>query len=153
MATVSGNTFSDGAYLQLGYSGNTSNKVVTVSANSFNAINDGMHAGLGLVLVKGSPLPIVSGNAFTGDGTAFRYIDSAVGFKRIGVGGLNTVEIDGIPKTFNSLTSGGQNNDSFSGTNADEWFNGDVGNDTINGGAGNDYLYGGGQSPCHPRWC
>lgn len=35
-ATVSGNTFSDGAYLQLGYSGNTSNKVVTVSGNTFN---------------------------------------------------------------------------------------------------------------------
>lgn len=142
-ATVSGNIFSDGAYLQLGYLGNTSNKVVTVSGNTFNTISDGMNAGPGLVLVQGSALPTVSENAFTGDGTAFRYVDSAVGSKRIGNGGSNTVEFGGISKTFNSLTSGGQNNDTFTGTNANEWFNGDAGNDTINGGAGNDYLYGG----------
>lgn len=142
-ATVSGNTFRDGAYLQLGYSGNTSNKVVTVFDNTFNTIRDGMNAGSGLVLVQGSALPTVSGNAFTGAGTAFRYINSSVGFKRIGVDGSNTVEIGGTLKTFSSLTSGGQNNDSFSGTNANEWFNGDAGNDTIGGGAGNDYLYGG----------
>jgi Ca2+-binding RTX toxin-like protein len=145
-ATVSGNTFSNGSYLQLGYSGNTSNKVVTVSANTFNTIKDGMNAGPGLVLVKGSALPTFSGNIFTGDGTAFRYIDSAVGFKRIGVGVVfNTVEIGGIPKTFNSLTSGGQGDDTILGAQGsiNEWFNGDAGNDTINGRAGNDYLYGG----------
>jgi len=142
-ATVSGNTFSDGAYLQLGYSGNTSAKLVTVSGNTFNTIHDGVNAGSGLVLIQGSALPTVSGNAFTGAGTAFRSIDSAVGFRRIGVGGSNTVAIGGTPRTFNSLASGGQNNDTITGTTADDWSSGDAGNDTINGGAGNDYLYGG----------
>lgn len=146
-ATVSGNTFSDGAYLQLGYSGNTSSKIVTVSGNTFNTINDGSNQGAGLVLVQGSALPNVVGNAFKGNGTAFRYISSAVGSRRIGTGvgsgGSNTVEIGGMAIAFSTLTSGGQNNDTITGTANNDWINGDDGNDTINGGSGNDYLYGG----------
>jgi Ca2+-binding RTX toxin-like protein len=143
-ATVSGNTFSDGAYLQLGYSGNTSSKIVTVSGNTFGTIRDGLNAGPGLVLVKGSALPKVSLNKFNGDGTAFRYIDSAVGFKRIGgTDGVNTVKIGMKEITFYSLASGGQNSDSVGGTANNDWINGDAGNDTISGGRGNDYLFGG----------
>ncbi len=138
-ATVADNIFSDGAYLQLGYVGNTSSKAVTVIGNTFNTINE----GVGLVLVQGSASPTVTGNAFRGDGTAFRYISSAVGSRRIGTGGANTVEINGTDLTFSSLTSGGQNSDNINGTASEDWINGDDGNDTINGRAGNDYILGG----------
>lgn len=95
------------------------------------------------MLVEGRATPTVSGNAFRGDGLAFRFISSAAGSRRIGAGGANTVEINGVDTAFASLISGGQNNDAINGNGGAEWINGDDGNDTVNGGGGNDYIIGG----------
>ncbi|MFN5466190.1 MAG: calcium-binding protein [Cyanobacteriota bacterium] len=146
---LSGNTFSDGAFLDL--LGNISG--VTFGANTFNTIANGF--GIRLTNpVSGTPLtgnlPFITGSiVFTGAGLPLKLVNATNGsFKTLEnstgtTGATATITVNGL--VFDRLTAGGQGNDNLgSSTGAyRDWINGDDGNDTINGFANADYMIGG----------
>ncbi|WP_323205233.1 calcium-binding protein [Synechococcus sp. BA-132 BA5] len=133
-ATLTGNTFEKGSYLDL-YGVLQS---ITLTSNTFATISDGF--GIRITGPTVTPAPVLAGtNVFTGPGLPLKYVDSS---NNKFVSLVGSVTVNGT--SFNKLTAGGQGNDVI--TLADgfaDWVNGDNGNDTINGGNLNDYLIGG----------
>ena len=137
-ATLSGNTFTQGSYLDL--YGNISGITLgaTSTINTFNTINNGY--GIRVTSPNAGAAPTFLGtNAFTGGGLPLKYVNATANTSYTLTGGIITV--GGI--SFTNLIAGGQADDSFSGTANADWINGDDGNDSISGGAGNDSILGG----------
>lgn len=142
-ATVSGNTFNNGTYLDL--YGDVSN--ITITGNTFNLIPGGVGIRLNATsssgnLLVGMPImpaaiPLATPNIFNGDGIPLKYVGTSPGGMTMNA----TVVING--STFQSMTAGTQGPDNLTLNGLANWVNGDDGNDTINGLAGNDYLLGG----------
>ena len=132
-ATLTGNTFKDGSYLDL--NGKISD--ITLNNNNFETISGG--SAIRITAPNPGTLPTLSGtNVFTGLGLPLKYENSAAG---TGITLTGAVTISGV--NFNTLSAGGQGNDTLTGTAGADWINGDNGNDSLNGSAGNDYLSGG----------
>lgn len=133
-ATLSGNTFNNGSYLDLyGVS-----KPIALVGNTFATIAGGF--GIRITGPTVSVLPTLSGgNVFTGPGLALKYVDAANN-KSVSLVGSSTVN----GTTFTKLTAAGQGDDNLTLANGfADWVSGDNGNDTINGGDLNDVLLGG----------
>jgi hypothetical protein len=138
LATLVGNTFEQGSYLDL--YGNIAS--ITLTDNTFNTVA----GGYGIrITAPSTGVPILGGtfgagtnNAFTGPGLALKHVNAADN-QSITLSG--DVLINGVQ--FTALTAGGQGNDALNLAGGADWVNGDDGNDTINGADGNDYLIGG----------
>lgn len=142
-ATLSGNTFENGSYLDL----YDVSKLITLTANTFSTIADGF--GLRVNGPTVGVLPVLAGtNVFSGPGLALKYVDPGNN-KSISLTGTSTVN----GNSFTKLTAGGQGNDTLTlAAGFTDWVSGDDGNDSIStgdladvllGGAGNDTLTGG----------
>ncbi len=142
-ATLTGNTFENGSYLDL-YG---VNKLITLTSNTFSTIADGF--GLRINGPTVGVLPVLAGtNVFSGPGLALKYVDPGEN-KFISLTGTSTVN----GASFTKLTAGGQGNDTLTlAPGFTDWVSGDDGNDSIStgdladvllGGAGNDTLTGG----------
>ncbi len=133
-ATLTGNTFEKGSYLDL----YDVSKLITLTANNFATIADGF--GLRVNGPTVGVLPVLAGtNVFTGPGLPLKYVDSNNN-KFISLAG--NVTVNGT--SFTKITAGGQGNDTINlAAGFTDWVNGDDGNDSINGGDLNDYLMGG----------
>jgi Ca2+-binding RTX toxin-like protein len=161
-ATVQGNTFKNGAFLDLygdvsavsindGGSGllSDANKFETVYGGAGIRFNKTTTSGVQLVTYNpGSMTGIdIQRNVFSGYGLAITNVDSTPGsvivnnsFNKIRTGSTTALpEIN-----FNRQHAGGSgsNNIAPTGNNRD-WINAGAGNDTANGGQGDDYLIGG----------
>ncbi len=142
-ATLSGNTFENGSYLDL----YDVSKPITLTANTFSTIANGF--GLRITGPTVGVLPVLAGtNVFSGPGLALKYVDAGNN-KSISLTGTSTVN----GASFTKLTAGGQGNDTLTlAAGFTDWVSGDDGNDSIStgdlndvllGGAGNDTLTGG----------
>ncbi len=142
-ATLSGNTFENGSYLDL----YDVSKPITLTNNTFNTIAGGF--GLRITGPTVGVLPVLTGtNVFNGPGLALKYVDAGNN-KSISLTGTSTVN----GASFTKLTAGGQGNDTLTlAAGFTDWVSGDDGNDAIStgdladvllGGAGNDTLTGG----------
>jgi Ca2+-binding RTX toxin-like protein len=137
-ATLSGNTFNQGSYLDLygDISGITLGAVSTT--NTFTTIANGF--GIRVTAPNTVAAPTLLGtNAFTGTGLPLKYVNatSNAGYRL--TGGIITV----AGTSFVNLIAGGQGDDVISGTANPDWINGDDGNDSISGLAGIDSILGG----------
>jgi Ca2+-binding RTX toxin-like protein len=142
-ATLTGNAFQNGSYLDL----IDVNKLITLTSNTFSTIANGF--GLRINGPTVGVLPVLAGtNVFSGPGLALKYVDVGNN-KSISLTGTSTVN----GASFAKLTAGGQGNDTLTlaGRFAD-WVSGDDGDDVIStgdladvllGGGGNDTLTGG----------
>jgi Ca2+-binding RTX toxin-like protein len=127
-ATLTGNSFSDGSYLDLyGSVG-----AITLNANTFNTIANGYGIRMSDALT-GTPT-MTGTNVFTGGGLALKFVKATVGFTSLTTAGAFTV--NGF--TFSNLFAGGQASDSITGNTSNNWISGDTGNDTLTGGLGDD---------------
>jgi Ca2+-binding RTX toxin-like protein len=142
-ATLSGNSFANGSYLDL----YDVSKSITLTNNIFSTIAGGF--GIRITGPTVGVLPVLTGtNVFSGAGLALKYVDAGDN-KSISLTGTSTV--NGTP--FTKLTAGGQGNDTLTlAAGFADWVSGDDGNDAISsgdladvllGGAGNDTLTGG----------
>ena len=142
-ATLAGNTFENGSYLDL----YDVSKPITLTSNTFTTIADGF--GLRINGPTVGELPVLTGtNVFSGPGLALKYVDPGDN-KFISLTGTSTVN----GNAFTKLTAGGQGNDTLTlAAGFADWVSGDDGNDSIStgdradvllGGAGNDTLTGG----------
>jgi len=131
-ATLAGNTFSNGSYLDLyGNVGNISLNG-TSSANTFNTIAGGYGIRMTDALTG---TPTVSGNnVFTGSGLALKFVKATPGSTSLTTSGTFTVN----GSTFINLFAGGQASDTITGNSTANWISGDTGNDTLTGGGGDD---------------
>lgn len=140
-ATLSGNTFQDGSYVDL-Y--NTVSGL-TFSGNTFATIDGGFGIRATPAL-SGSPT-FTGTNTFTGTGLALKYqtstANSALMYSTSGSFNVGS-------KSFVRLIACGQGDDSINFTSAPysigsnaAWISGDTGNDSLTGGLGNDCLLGG----------
>ena len=156
-ANISGNTFDDGAFLDL-YGDVTA---ITIddnggesTGNTFNTIYGGVGikfnrtSSSGATLVTNNPETggsvMISANDFTGYGLAI-INNNTVNTGLVTVFGQNTVTAGTLAtQTFDRLVAGGSNNNNINvaGNNRD-WINAGAGNDTISSGQGNDYIIGG----------
>jgi hypothetical protein len=153
-AMVSGNTFENGAFLDL-YGDLTS--VSIDDGNTFNTLYGGCGIKFnrlsisGAVLktadiVDGVPISImVTNNTFTGYGmaivnnnTSTTQTASFMGTNNVKTGSLST-------KTFDRFIAGGSVNQTINatGTTTRDWINAGAGNDSINANGGDDYIIGG----------
>jgi Ca2+-binding RTX toxin-like protein len=142
-ATLSGNTFENGSYLDL----YDVSKLITLTSNTFSTIANGF--GLRINGPTVGVLPVLAGtNVFSGPGLALKYVDPGTN-KSISLTGTSTVN----GNSFTKLTAGGQGNDTLTlAAGFTDWASGDDGDDAIStgdladvllGGAGNDTLTGG----------
>ena len=142
-ATLSGNTFENGSYLDL----YDVSKLITLTSNTFSTIANGF--GLRINGPTVGVLPVLAGtNVFSGPGLALKYVDPGNN-KSISLTGTSTVN----GNSFTKLTAGGQGNDTLTlAAGFTDWASGDDGDDAIStgdladvllGGAGNDTLTGG----------
>jgi Ca2+-binding RTX toxin-like protein len=133
-ATLSGNTFNFGSYLDL--YGTISG--ITLTSNTFTTITNGY--GIRVTSPNTGAAPTLSGtNAFTGTGLPLKYVNATANAGYTLTGGTITV----AGTSFVNLIAGGQGDDVISGTANPDWINGDDGNDSISGLAGNDSILGG----------
>lgn len=134
-ATLSGNTFNNGSYLDL----YDVNRPITLTNNTFATIADGF--GIRITGPTVGVIPTLTGsNVFTGPGLALKYVDPGANKSVTPVGGAT---INGV--AFTKLTAFGQGDDSATlDAGFTDWVNGDDGNDTINSGNLNDFVFGGG---------
>ena len=162
-ATVIGNTFRQGSYLDL--YGNVSN--ISVSSNTFSTIygttptspasspscgirfNKTSSSGATLSGTSGISTK-VTGNTFNGTGLAIVNNDStANSIIAINTTGTNTVRLGTstptIQQTFRNMYAAGKGSDTmnYGSSTTTNWISGDEGNDTITGGSANDYIIGG----------
>jgi hypothetical protein len=162
-ATVTGNTFRQGSYLDL--YGDVSN--ITVSGgNTFSTIygttptsptspscgirfNKTSSSGATLSGTSGISTK-VTGNIFNGTGLAIVNNDStANSIIAINSTSTNTVRLGtstpSIFQTFRNMYAAGKGADTmnYSSSTTTNWISGDQGNDTITGGTVNDYIIGG----------
>jgi Ca2+-binding RTX toxin-like protein len=132
IASLSGNTFQDGSYLDL-YGTLAS---ITLTSNTFNTIANGY--GIRVTATGVSGTPTMGGTSvFTGAGLPLKYVSGTANSSYTLTG---TSTVNGA--SFAKLIAGGQGNDTITGSAANEWINGDDGDDSITSGCGNDYLYG-----------
>ncbi len=142
-ATLTGNTFQNGSYLDL----YAVSKLITLTSNTFSSIANGF--GLRINGPTVGVLPVLTGtNVFNGPGLALKYVDAGDN-KSISLTGTSTVN----GASFTKLTAAGQGNDTLAlAAGFTDWVSGDDGNDSIStgdladvllGGAGNDTLTGG----------
>ncbi|MBD2719360.1 hypothetical protein [Synechococcus sp. FACHB-909] len=142
-ATLSGNIFENGSYLDL----YDVSKLITLTSNTFSTIANGF--GLRINGPTVGVLPVLAGtNVFSGPGLALKYVDPGTN-KSISLTGTSIVN----GASFTKLTAGGQGNDTLTlAAGFTDWVSGDDGNDSIStgdladvllGGAGNDTLTGG----------
>lgn len=158
-ATLSGNAFQDGSYLDLygDITGVAFQNDSLGNGNSFTTIANGF--GIRVTAAAGAPRnvnltgpPTFSGTTtFTGPGLALKYESASAGFINYfnaSSPASNTFTVNGA--NYNRLIAGGQADDTMSlfstlngppQTNA--WISGDTGNDSIVAGPLNDYLLGG----------
>jgi len=144
-ATLTGNTFSDGSYLDLygNISGITIGAVATT--NTFNTITDPNTSlpGYGIRITApntpASTKTLLGNTVFTGPGLPLKYVNATANTSYTLTGG--TITVNG--STFTNLIAGGQGADTISGTSNADWINGDDGADSISGLAGNDFILGG----------
>jgi len=131
-ATLSGNTFSDGSYLDL-YGNVGSIKINdSTTANTFNTIANGY--GIRMTdAITGTPT-ITGSNVFTGGGLALKFEKATAGSTSLTTSGAFTVN----GSTFINLFAGGQASDTITGSSTANWISGDTGNDSLTGGAGDD---------------
>ncbi|MEI6616862.1 MAG: hypothetical protein WCL59_09845 [Cyanobium sp. ELA507] len=131
-ATLSGNTFSDGSYLDL-YGKVDSIKIDgSTTANTFNTIANGYGIRMTDALT-GTPT-MTGTNVFTGGGLALKFVKATTGSTSLTTSGAFTVN----GSTFNNLFAGGQDSDTITGSSTANWISGDTGNDSLTGGAGDD---------------
>jgi hypothetical protein len=153
-AMVKGNTFQNGAFLDL-YgdvksveidNGNTFNTLYGGCGIKFNQLSSSGAVLKTADLVDGVFSSItVTGNTFTGYGmatvnnnTSTMQSASFVGTNNVTTGSLST-------KTFDRFTAGGSVNNSINttGFSLRDWINAGAGNDSINSNGGDDYIIGG----------
>ena len=126
VASLTGNTFQDGSYLDL--YGNVGS--VTLNSNIFATIAGGYGIRVNDPVVG---TPTLSGtNVFTGGGLALKYVKSGAGLYSITAG----VTINS--SSFDRMTAGGQSDDTITMAAGNNWISGDLGKDTLTGGTGND---------------
>ncbi len=133
-ATLSGNTFENGSYLDL----YDVSKLITLTSNTFATIAGGY--GIRITGPSVGVIPTLSAtNVFTGPGVALKYVDPRANKSVTLVGGAT---INGA--AFTKLTAHGQGDDVVTmAAGFTDWVNGDEGNDTIDGGNLADLLLGG----------
>jgi hypothetical protein len=161
-ATVQGNTFSKGAFLDLygdvaqivisdGGMGNPAdrNKFETVYGGSGIRFNKTTTSGVQLAGLGGID---IQQNEFSGYGLAITNNDSTPSsvIKITGQNRILTGSTTALPVVnFTRQWAGGSGNNSVTASdtgisnNSKDWINAGSGNDTINGGGGDDYLIGG----------
>ena len=132
IASLSGNTFQDGSYLDL-YGILAS---ITLTSNTFNTIANGYGIRVTATGVSGTPTRGGT-SVFTGAGLPLKYVSGTANSSHTLTG---TSTVNGT--SFAKLIAGGQGNDTITGSTANEWINGDDGDDSITSGGGNDGLYG-----------
>lgn len=145
-ATVTGNTFQDGSYLDL--AGNISAMTIN-GTNIFNTLYGGPGINITKTSSSGAALSatstsLISGNSFTGYGLAFTY-NAPLANDVFTVNGSNSVTAGSLPaQTFDKFLTGGTGNNTIvsnGGTN--DWIFGGNGNDSITSNGGDDYIIGG----------
>lgn len=153
-AMVYGNTFNDGAFLDL-YgdvksvaidNGNTFNTLYGGCGIKFNRLSSSGAVLKTADIVDGLPTSImVTGNTFTGYGMAIvnnntttTQTASFMGTNDVTTGSLST-------KTFDRFIAGGSVNQTInaSGVTSRDWINAGAGNDSIVANGGDDYIIGG----------
>jgi Ca2+-binding RTX toxin-like protein len=132
-ATLKGNTFSDGSYLDL-YGEVGSIKINgSTTVNTFNTISDGYGIRMTDALT-GTPT-ITGSNVFAGGGLALKFVKATAGSTSLTTSGTFTVN----SFTCANLFAGGQASDTIAGNaTANNWISGDTGNDNLTGGTGDD---------------
>lgn len=151
-ATLNGNTFSDGSYLDL--AGNISGMTIGSptftpgDGNSFNTLFGGTGINVTKTSSSGAGLSattttLIAFNTFTGYGMALTY--AATGAGDVFTANLNNYVTAGtlIQVEFDKLIAGGSGDNSINSVGTDDWINGGAGNDTISSGNGSDYIIGG----------
>jgi hypothetical protein len=152
-ATVRGNTFQDGSYLDL--AGNISAMTIGGSTagqgNTFSTLYGGSGINItktssSLAALSATTTSLITGNTFTGYGLALTY--TATGLNDVfTVNGTssNTVTAGALaPQVFSKLISGGSGSNTINSTGGTaDWIYGGAGNDTISSNGGNDYIIGG----------
>jgi len=144
-ATLSGNTFSDGSYLDL--YGNVGS--VTLTNNTFATIYGGSGIRFNDPNAPLTGTPSISSNSFTGYGLAISYVktdssNNPVVNSVYTVNGTNSVTAGTLSaKSFTRFTAGGAAGNTISLTDGDNWVNGGGGADTITTNGGSDYIIGG----------
>jgi hypothetical protein len=133
-ATLSGNTFSDGSYLDLyGKVGSIKIDGFTTTANTFNTIAGGYGIRMTDALT-GTPT-ITGSNVFAGGGLALKFVKATAGSTSLTTSG--TFNVNSF--TCSNLFAGGQASDTIAGNaTANNWISGDTGNDNLTGGTGDD---------------
>jgi len=134
-ATLTGNTFDNGSYLDL----YDVSQPITLTSNTFSTIANGF--GIRITGPTVGVAPSLTGvNDFTGRGLPLKYVDANAN-KSVSLIGNVTV----VSRSYTRLTAGGQGNDNITlASGFLDWVNGDDGNDSINSGDLSDYLSGGG---------
>jgi hypothetical protein len=158
-AMVYGNTFNNGAFLDLygdvtgvsiddnsgASAGNTFNTLYGGCGLKFNRTSSS-GATLKTIDVDTSATIMVAGNTFTGYGLAVvNNNTTTTGLVSLSGSGTNSVKTGALStQVFDRLTAGGSTNNSINATGTSrDWINAGAGNDTIRAGAGNDYIIGG----------
>ena len=135
VASLTGNTFQDGSYLDL--YGNVGS--VTLTSNTFGTIaggygirvNDPVSAPIsGVLTVSGT-------NVFSGGGLALKYVKATAGSTSLLATSSDSFTVNGVTG-FKNLFAGGQAADTITGNSTSNWISGDTGNDSLTGGAGDD---------------
>jgi hypothetical protein len=145
VASLTGNTFQDGSYLDL--YGNVGS--VTLTSNTFATIYGGSGIRFNDPNAPLTGTPSISGNSFTGYGLAISYVKTdASNNPEVNsvytVNGTNSVTAGTLSaKSFTRFTAGGAAGNTISLTGGDNWVNGGGGADTITTNGGNDYIIGG----------
>ena len=158
-AMVYGNTFNNGAFLDLygdvtgvsiddnsgASAGNTFNTLYGGCGLKFNRTSSS-GAILKTIDVDTSATIMVAGNTFTGYGLAVvNNNTTTIGLVSLSGSGTNSVKTGALStQVFDKLTAGGSTNNSINSTSTSrDWINAGAGNDTIRANAGNDYIIGG----------
>jgi len=150
-ATVQGNIFQDGSYLDII---GTASLVSFAGSNTFNTIAGGVGIrGTRRELAAATGNPVLQANAqltFSGPGLPLRFLSNTNNdtFRLDTVGGGLSRNISIGAFSFQEVIAGGQGDDLITpaGTTTNVWINGDDGNDIITGSSGNDQLLGGGNN-------
>jgi len=148
VATVQGNTFNNGSYLDL--AGNLNN--TQLFSNTFNTISGGYgirftQKSSSLALLNTTGL-VLSGSFFTGYGLPIVNNDAAIATAsvvKVTSVGSNMITLPNIgTKSPDVFYAGGRFADTITDLDGTpDWINGGAGNDSIDGGDGDDWIIGG----------
>ena len=143
-ATLAGNTFENGSFLDLG--ANVAG--LTFNGNTFNTIAGGCGIRVNGTSLAGSPTfsPTLT-NTFTGPGLALKYVSNtaSTGAAFHGLNYVGSFSVGG--KTFGRMVAFGQGNDAYNvalfSPSVSAWISGDDGNDSLSGSNQDDCILGG----------